>query len=218
MNRLLGVPADTTLKIEDSLRYRQTAMQSPENNLSLQNPLALIAGNNTILARTNIKGARSLLLPNLFGIANINLYQKDLPVTTPPWMVGLELQWRLFDGFKNYKRVQASKQIAEEVSLQEENTRTGINTNIAVALNRLKSLRQDIAALDSARSEAKITTSLIDERARNNFSSPKDINDALIIQEEIEKTYYTAVLGYYMALAEYFNLSGASYKITDYLK
>ncbi|MCX6277334.1 MAG: TolC family protein [Bacteroidetes bacterium] len=218
MNRLLGVPADTTLKIEDSLRYRQTAMQSPENNLSLQNPLALIAGNNTILAQTNIKGARSLLLPNLFGIANINLYQKDLPVTTPPWMVGLELQWSLFDGFKNYKRVQASKQIAEEVSLQEENTRTGINTNIAVALNRLKSLRQDIAALDSARSEAKITTSLIDERARNNFSSPKDINDALIIQEEIEKTYYAAVLGYYIALAEYFNLTGASYKITEYLK
>jgi outer membrane protein TolC len=218
MNRLLGVPGDTLLKITDTLRYNQSALQSRETNPSLQNPLLLIAGNNTLLARTNIKGARSLLLPNLFGVANINLYQKELPVTTPPWMIGVELQWSLFDGFKNYKRVQATKQIAEEVFLQEENTRTGLNTKLTVALNRLKSMQQDISTLDSARREARTTTSLIGERARNNFSSPKDINDALIIQEEIEKAYYTTVFGYYISLADYFNLTGASQRITEYLK
>ncbi|MCK9421560.1 MAG: TolC family protein [Bacteroidales bacterium] len=217
MNRLLGVPEDTVLSIEGPLRYDQIALQFRENNQSLLNPLLLMAGNNTLLARTNIKGARSLLLPNFFGVANINLYQKDLPVTTPPWMVGVELQWSLFDGFKNYQRVQVTKQIAEEASLMEENTRTGINTKIVVALNRLKSLQQDIATLDSARSEAKTTTTLIGDRARNNFSSPKDINDAMVIQEEIEKTYYTAVYGYYIALTEYFNLTGASHRITEYL-
>lgn len=218
MNRLLGVPDDTLLKITDTLRYRQSAIQSQGTNQNFQNPLLLLAGNNTQLAKTNIKGARSLLLPNFFGIANINLYQKELPVTTPPWMVGFELQWSLFDGFKNYNRVQATKQLAEEVSLQEENTRTGINTKLTVAINRIKSTQQDIATLDSARKEAMSTTSLIDERARNNFSSPKDINDALIIQEEIEKAYYTTVFGYYISLAEYFNLIGTSQQITEYLK
>jgi len=217
MNRLLGVPADTNLKIEGSLQYRQSTMQLPDNNLIAQNPIMQMAGNNTLLARTNIRGARSLLLPNFFGIANINLYQKDLPVTTPPWMVGLELQWSLFDGFKNYKRVQVSKQVAEEVSLQETNTRNGISTKIAVALNRLGSIQRDIASLDSARREANITTVLINERARNNFSSPKDINDAMIIREEIDKAYYTSVLGYYIALAEYFNLTGSSQRIAEYL-
>ena len=217
LNRLLGISADTILTIEDSLSYRQTAMVRPENNILSQNPFLRMAGNNTLLARTNIKGARSLLLPNLFGVANVNLYQKDLPVTTPPWMVGLELQWNIFDGFKNFQRVQATKQIAEEISLQEEDARTGINTRIVTALNRLKSIQRDIAALDSARIEARATTSLVSERARNNFSSPKEINDALIIQEEIEKSYYTSVFGYYLALAEYFNLTGASYRITEYL-
>ena len=218
MNRLLGVPGDTSLSIADTLHYRQSAIYSPGTNQPFQNPLILLAGNNSILARTNIKGARSLLLPNLFGVANINLYQKELPVTTPPWMVGVELQWSLFDGFKNYNRVQATKQIAEEVSLQEENTRTGINTKLTVAINRIKSTQQDIAALDSARKEAMTTTSLIDERARNNFSSPKDINDALLIQEEIEKAYYTVVFGYYISLAEYFNLIGTSQQILEYLR
>jgi outer membrane protein TolC len=132
-------------------------------------------------------------------------------------MVGLELQWNIFDGFKNYQKVQVTKQLAEEASLQEENTRSGISTKIRVALNRLKSITQDIATLDSARKEALTTTSLIGERAKNNFSSPRDINDALLIQEEIEKSYYTAVLGYYIALADYFNLTGNSGKITEYL-
>lgn len=218
MNHFLGLPGDTLLNIADTLRYRPVEMKFPENNQSLQNPLLLMAGNATLLARTNIKGAQSLLLPNFFGVANINLYQKDLPLTTPPWMVGVELQWSLLDGFKNYKRVQATKQIAEEASLQEENTRTGIDTKIVVALNRLKSMQQEIATLDSARTEAKTTTSLIGERARNNFSSPKDINDALIIEQEIEKTYYTAVFGYYVSLAEYCNLIGSSNSIAEYLQ
>lgn len=217
MNRLLGLNQDTVLTFTDTLNYFQTSLKRPETSLLLQNPLLQLAGSNTNLAKTNIKGARSLLMPNLFGVANINLYQKDLPVTTPPWMVGLELQWNLFDGFKNYKRVQVTKQLAEEASLMEENTRSGINTKVAVALNRLKSLQQDIATLDSARQEAKITTSLISERSRNNMSSPKDINDALLIQEEIDKTYYTAVFGYFVALSEYFSLTGTSQKITEYL-
>ncbi len=132
-------------------------------------------------------------------------------------MVGIELQWNLFDGFANYKRVQVTRQIAAEASLQEENTRAGINTKMVVALNRVKNLQNDLATLDSARREAKKTTSLITERAKNNFSSPKDINDALIIQEEIEKSYYTTVLLYYTALAEYFNLTGAPRRITEYM-
>ena len=217
MNRLLGLQQDTLLSIVDSLRFRQTSMQQPEAGQLLQNPMLRLAGSNTSMAKTNIRGARSLLLPNLFGVANINLYQQDLPVTTAPWMLGLELQWNLFDGFKNYKRVQVTKQLAEEATLMEENTRSGINTKVAVALNRLKSMQQSIATLDSARKEAKITTTLIDERGRNNMSSPKDLNDALIIREEIEKTYYTAVFGYYLALAEYFSLTGASQRITEYL-
>lgn len=217
MNRLLGLSQDTLLTITDTLNYLQTSLKKPESNLLLQNPLLQLAGSNTNLARTNIKGARSLLMPNFFGIANINLYQKDLPVTTPPWMIGLELQWNLFDGFKNYKRVQVTKQLAEEAWLMEQNTRSGINAKVAVALNRLKSVQQDIATLDSARHEALTTTSLISERSRNNMSSPKDINDALLIQEEIDKSYYTAVFGYFVSLAEYFSLTGTSRKISEYL-
>ena len=217
MNRLLGLNQDTVLTFTDTLNYFQTALNRPETSLILQNPMLRLAGSNTNLARTNIKGAQSLLMPNFFGIANINLYQKDLPVTTPPWMIGLELQWNLFDGFKNYKRVQVTKQLAEEASLMEQNTRSGINTKVAVALNRLKSVQMDITTLDSARHEALTTTSLISERSRNNMSSPKDINDALLIQEEIDKSYYTAVFGYFVTLAEYFSLTGTSRKISEYL-
>ncbi len=217
MNRLLGVPADTTLNIPGPLQYRATAITSAGNSPVLQNPILMMAGSNTMLARINIKGARSLLLPNLFGVANINLYQKDLPVTTPPWMVGVELQWSLFDGFKNYQRVRVSKQVAEEVSLQEKNTRNVIDSKITVALNRLSSIRTDIASLDSARKEAAVTTALVHERIRNSFSSPKDLNDAMIIREEIEKAYYTSVLGYFMALAEYCYLTGSAKQIIEYL-
>ena len=58
---------------------------------------------------------------------------------------------------------------------------------------------------------------LVHERIRNSFSSPKDLNDAMIIREEIEKAYYTSVLGYFMALAEYCYLTGSAKQIIEYL-
>lgn len=59
---------------------------------------------------------------------------------------------------------------------------------------------------------------MVRERLNNEFSTVKDVNDAIIVQEEIEKAYYTAVLGYYVALAEYWNLMGTPQRITEFIK
>ncbi|MNR33913.1 hypothetical protein D3C85_1516360 [compost metagenome] len=86
-----------------------------------------------------------------------------------------------------------------------------------VARNKMDSFEKDVKAMDAARKEARMTTKLITERMKNQLSSPKDVNDALLIETEIEKGYYTAVFGYYLALAEYFNSIGEPSKITQFI-
>ncbi|ETZ23489.1 hypothetical protein [Pedobacter sp. V48] len=82
----------------------------------------------------------------------------------------------------------------------------------------MKSLQNEVASLDKARKDAHTTSRLITERMRNQLSSPKDVNDALLIETEIEKGYHTAVFGYYLAAAEYFNSLGKPQQITQYIK
>lgn len=112
----------------------------------------------------------------------------------------------------------AAKQLIEEAKLGEENSSLMLQVQSRVAKNKMSSLQNDVDAMDAARKEAATTSSLITKRMNNQLSSPKDVNDALLIETEIEKGYYTAVLGYYLALAEYFNSLGNPSQITQFIK
>ncbi|MDP5201911.1 TolC family protein [Flavobacterium sp. DG2-3] len=217
LNKLIGIDLDSNLTISDTLRYNAVNLNEPLKDFWLSNPTYQVANSKIAFAEATEKISKSLFLPNLFAVGNFNLYQKDLPVTIPNWFVALELQWTLFNA-QTGKRVQASKQLIEEARLGEENASQMLKMQSKVAKNKLDSFEKDVMALDAARKEAFTTTKLITQRMMNQLSSPKDVNDALLIESEIDKGYYTAVLGYYIALAEYFNSIGEPTKITQFIQ
>lgn len=217
LNKLMGVDLDTMITITDTLKYNTINLDKPMKNFWLSNPVYKIVNSKIGYAETAEKISKSLALPNIFAIGNYNLYQKDLPVTIPDWFVGLELQWTLYNG-QTSKRILAAKQLIEEARLGEENSSLMLQVQSRVAHNKMSSLQNDVIALDAARKEARTTSNLITQRMRNQLSSPKDVNDALLIETEIDKGYYTAVLGYYLALAEYFNSLGEPGQITQFIK
>jgi outer membrane protein TolC len=176
-----------------------------------------LVANKTDLANVAVKASRSLALPNIFAIGSLNLYQKDLPVTIPPWLLGVEMQWNLFNGFQQSKRTKATKMLVEEAELAAAHTKTSLELQLQVAVNKMKALQNDVASLDSARQQAHLTTTLVTDRMQNQLSSVKDVNDALLQEEEMQKIYYTAVMGYYLALAEYYNIIGTPEQLATYV-
>ncbi|WP_349318219.1 TolC family protein [Chitinophaga sp. MM2321] len=218
MNHLLGQSIDAPISINDTLQYENTAVTTTtENNPWMNNPTYHLVQSKTDLAQVAVKATRSLSLPNIFAIGNLSLYQKDLPVTIPPWLVGVEMQWTLFDGFARNKRSKASKVLVEEAKMAAENTKTSLELQLRVAMNKLTALQNEVASLDSARQQAQLTTTLVNDRMQNQLSSVKDVNDALLLEEEMQKVYYTAVLGYYLALAEYWNIVGTPEQFATYV-
>ncbi len=219
LNKLLGQPLGTPIAINDTLRYNEYNVDTAytpaiqlENNATYQ-----LVENTTNQAKVAVKATRSLSMPNIFAIGNINVYQKDLPVTIPPWLIGVELQWNIFDGFSRVKRTRASEQLVEEARLAAFNTKSGLELQLAIAKNKMVAMQREVASLDSARQQARLTTTLITDRMENQLSSVKDVNEALLQEEEMEKIYYTAVLGYYLAMAEYWNILGTPEEFAAYI-
>ncbi|MFB6457916.1 TolC family protein [Chitinophaga sp. Hz27] len=217
LNKLLGQPLETPITITDTLRYNDYNL-SKDTTLDLENNATYrLVENTQAQAQVAVKATRSLSMPNIFAIGNVNLYQKDLPVTVPPWLIGVEMQWNIFDGFSRVKRTRASQQLVEEAKLAAENTKSSLELRLAIARNKMTALRNTVASLDSARQQSRLTTTLITDRMQNELSSVKDVNDALLLEEEMEKTYYTAVLGYYLAMAEYWNVLGTPEEFAVYI-
>ncbi len=218
LKRLLQVPQDTTITITDTLRYRQLAQSAPPQDFWKGNPTYKAVESKTALAESTVKASRSLNLPNIFGIASLNLYQRDLPVITPPWMVGVEMQWTLFSGFSNQKRVKATQLFVQEAKIAADNTQASLEAGAAVVRNKTAVLERDMLSLAQARDQAQLTTVQVQERLAEQLSSVKDVNDALLVEEELGKAYYTALFAYLLAAAEYYNIIGSPQQITTLLQ
>jgi|GEM_PF-316537 len=217
LNKLLGVPLDSNILITDTIRYVPANPVLPQGDFWTNNPVYQLAGSKMSYAKTAEKISKSFSLPNIFAIGNYNLYQRDLPVTIPDWFVGVELQWNLFNG-QTRKRTLAARQLIEESKLAEENAGQALQVLSKVSRNKMTALQNEVMVMDNARKEAQTTSRLITKRMENQLSSPKDVNDAVLIEEEIDKAYQAAVLGYYLALAEYFNSLGDPKQINQFIK
>lgn len=218
LKRLLQVPQDTMLTVTDTLRYRALASAVPPEDFWKGNPAYKAVESKTALAESTVKASRSLNLPNIFGIASLNLYQRDLPVITPPWLVGVEMQWTLFSGFSNQKRVKATQLLVQETKLAAENTQALLEAGATVVRNKVTVLERDMQSLQQARDQARLTTAQLQQRLSEQLASVKDVNEALLVEEELGKAYNTALFAYLLAAAEYYNIIGHPQQITTLLQ
>lgn len=207
---------DSVLNLNDTLKP-VNYLSSPGNEMNVENNIGyqwLQA--KSVEAQSAVTVSKSLSLPNVFGVANYQFLRKDLPVITPPWMVGVLFQWNLFSGFENRQHVKATQSLLKESRLMAEKKKKDLQTEISIAINKLQSTRSQMNTLDAARKEAAKTTEMIRRRMQNQLSSVKDVNDALKVQLEADKAYYTSVLTYNIAVATYLNIIGQINEATKY--
>jgi outer membrane protein TolC len=218
LNKLMGTPLDTSLTILKELSYKGPNVANEDSNFWEANPDYQLVASKVSAARTSEKLATSLSLPNLFAVGNLNLYQGELPVTIAPWMIGVEMQWTLFNGTQTIKRRKAAKELVQEVKLAGENTKESLEVQLIVAKNKLLQVQGELDVIDSTRRDIATTRRMVNERFQNQLSSLKDLNDVILLQAEVEKSYETALLEYYVALATYWNIKGTPQRIAELIQ
>lgn len=154
--------------------------------------------------------------PNIFAVGNVQLLRKELPIILPPWMVGVEMQWTVFDAEKKSRNL-AAKALVEETSLLIDQKQKTTDLALATTRNRIISLKSQIETLDAARHETYTTTEMVRKRMENALSSVKDVNDVLQLQYDAEKLYYTSLMALQTAVATYYFLQGNPAQITQHI-
>lgn len=165
-----------------------------------------------------LKVAKSSRLPNVFAVGNVQFFRENLPVITPPWMVGVALEWTLFDGFKTKNKIETAESLVQETELLIQQKQEAVSLALNIAQNKIRALRKQAKTLDEARQKTYTTTEMVRKRMENGLSSVKDVNDALKFQYQAEKLYYTSLVAYQTAVATYYYLNGQPEKITTLIK
>ncbi len=218
LKHLLGVDSSQSIQVNKGIGLVADPTLQLSGNFWEQNPGYQWLKSKTKVAEVTEQVTKSASLPNVFGVANYQFLRKDLPLITPPWMVGIGVQWNIFSSLENAKKIKAAESFVKESQLLAEQKKEGLRNKEKIARNKLASLRQQVKSLDLARKEAAHTTEMVRKRMKNEMSSVKNVNDALKVQLETEKAYFSTVLAYDLAVAVYLNIQGDPGRIVDYLQ
>ena len=210
---IIGISLDEPLDVTEKLgeNTELPTFESSQNNADVKFLLSKKKE-----AHTGLDITKSLSKPNIFAIGNVQFFRNDLPLITPPWLVGVEMQWTLFDPARKSVK-QASESVIKETDLLIEQKQRAVTLASKIAENKLLSFKEQSKTLDASRQQTYTTTQMVTKRMENSLSSVKDVNDALQLQYEAEKLYYTSLVAYQAALASYFYIIGNPDNITNYI-
>ncbi|MGV4413824.1 TolC family protein [Chryseobacterium sp. T1] len=210
---LMGISLDEPLEINEELNE---SIEVPNFTSSEKNTDLKLLLSKKKEAETTNDITKSLSRPNIFAIGNYQFFRKDLPLITPPWLVGIEMQWTIFDPERKSRNL-ASQSLVKEADLLINQKQKSLDLATKISENKLLSFKEQNETFDAARKQTYTTTDMVRKRMENSLSSVKDVNDALQLQYETEKLYYTSLVAYQTVIATYFYITGNIENITNYI-
>lgn len=207
---LLNVPLDTTLVPSDELVFVDFNLSIAETQESsvAYSPLIKINEETRNIAESNITMAQAGFLPDIFAIGEFQLYQENLPVITPPWMLGVQLKWDIFNGGRNVNHVQAAKLYQTASEKNSEYISSKLRSEVINASGRVASLKavylNQIITKDFSRKNYRA----IQKQYKHGLVRSNEVIDAQVLYEVAALAEHEALYIYYLSVIELFALKG----------
>ncbi len=169
------------------------------------------------LAQQGIKAERSAYFPVVAAGGTLDIADNDLSTYMPQSMIGIGLQWSLFEGNERSRKLKAAKLL----ELQTEDFYAKTSSDIATAINKsyeeLNMYLEQINELDAAM-EFVIEYSIAREKAfSEGMATATQVSDADIALAKTKIDRLQAIYSWDVALSKLLYYSGMSDKFSDYL-
>ncbi|NQU46221.1 MAG: TolC family protein [Chlorobium sp.] len=105
--------------------------------------------------------ARAGRLPRLNAFARAENHTADFDTDGSSWMVGMSLQWKIFDGMAISGKVQEAKAREREAHYSYEAAKSSSAAEVAKALRSMKTARERVGVAGQALEEAKVSLDYI---------------------------------------------------------
>ncbi|WP_456442317.1 TolC family protein [Caldithrix abyssi] len=220
LRHILALDDQTPIVINDSLVYKAL-------NDSLETFLRLAREGQPVLKLLSFKeqsaaqkfaAERAEFLPQVAAFGKYEMYPEYLSILEPRWAVGLRLQINLFNGFKDYNKLQEARHLKKEVHLLKTHTQRQIDLWVQKTYRQMRNaetrylqLASDIAlARENLRSQQK--------RFEAGLGTSLDVIDANLILEKEQIARHQSLFDYYQSMVELFAAAGNPAKIKEIWK
>lgn len=216
----MGMDLNEIIVISDSLTFQ-------EFTDSLDNLISLAKNDNLILQLTELKRQqaeqkfnveRSSFLPTLAAFGKYELYPEYLSALEPRWAIGLTLNINLFNGFRDYAKLQTADYLIDEVSAFQKNLENKIsllvNKNYKDAINSKEKYFKNLTKLSLTRENLRLN----EKRFETGLGTSLEVVDANLAYEKALLESESYLFEYYSNLTELYTAIGNPHKLLMILK
>lgn len=172
------------------------------------NPLLAQVDSKKILAATGVKLEKSKYLPSVALTGTYDLANKDLSPFVPDWMVGVGLNWSLFEGNSRFRHLQSARFKEDQVEQAVLKAEEDIKTLILKLHQQLLMQMEQLEELDKTLEFAKTYVDSRDKAFREGLSTSTELVDANLMLAKVKIDRLQTLYNYDVTLATLLQVCG----------
>lgn len=196
-------------KIESLDFYKQKSLEN--------SPLLEQVNKKKELAQQGIKVEQSACLPTIAATGTYNIVNKDLSPYLPDYMVGVGLQWSLFDGNARSRKVKAAQFQAMQADDFYAKAESDIHSAIIKYYQELHMYLEQINELDAAMEFTKEYSRAREKAFSEGMATTTQVSDANLAVAKAKIERLQAIYAWDVSLSKLLYYSGMSDKFVSYM-
>jgi len=210
LKHTLCIEDKINLDFNDSLAYK-TFSDSINTFISgaiINQPILKILTEKKIAAEQNYNIARSGFLPTLAAFAKYEMYPEYLSSLEPRWAVGLQMKFNIFNGFKDYLKLQSAIHLENEVGYMQSDTKRKINLWVNKAFLDVINNKTRYEKLTATVKLATENLRQNEKRFQTGLSTSLEVIDARMSFERVQVERFVSLFEYYRSLSDLYLAAG----------
>jgi outer membrane protein TolC len=209
LKEVTGLEGDIALA--DSLVFTDVKLEAgiSKSRAAQTQPILQLIDQKLLVAEGGYMATRASFLPSIAAFGKYEMLPQYLMKGLEPhWAVGIGLQYNLFNGFKDYEKLESIEHTQRELKFLRHDAGDKINLLIDKAQLQAKSAIDEYKKAEANYTVVDENLRAIEKRYESGMATSLEVDDARLMLEknEIDKT--KALVTYYQSLAELYTAEG----------
>jgi outer membrane protein TolC len=209
-NNTIGNKDIQQFTVIDSLEYIKIQIQADSllSNALANQPILKILELKRDAASQNYKIERSNFLPTISAFGKYELIPDDLSELEPRWAVGIQASINIFNGFKDYNKLESASHLEDELKYLQEDTKSKINLLVNKNYKDVMNSSERYEKLQTNLSLARENVRVNEKRFESGLGTSLEVIDAELSLQKNLLDIKSALFEYYKSLSELYLSTG----------
>ena len=215
----MGLKDNLGIKVQDSLVFKLVPLdvEQLKNEAFSQQPVFKMIDQKRLMVEQKQALDRSGFLPQIAAWGQFNAFNRDYPVTLPPFMVGVQAHMNIFHGAQKFNKIKATKYLKEQVEMADKYAHEQIALLVDKSWREVINKRERYLKMEPTVELAKKNLQINEKRFREGLGKSIDVIDARLLYEGAEVERLKSLYDYYIALTDLYLATGNSRKAIEVL-